>query len=69
VTVHRIAISPSDEIDNTSAFDSPNGRDSGLSGRVTKSSIGFPSQAALYTMFFPSGAKRAIRMVPPRKVN
>src|SRR5579871_5017738 len=40
------AISPSDEIDRTSAFDSPNGRDSGLPGRVMNSSIGLPSHAA-----------------------
>jgi hypothetical protein len=40
------AISPALEIERTSAAWSPNGRDSGLSGRLMKISIGFPSQAA-----------------------
>ncbi len=40
------AISPDFETDITSAPGSPNGRDSGLSGRLMKTSNGFPSHAA-----------------------
>ncbi len=41
------AISPEEEIERMSQVPSPKGRDSGLSGRVEKSSSGLASQAAL----------------------
>src|SRR2546426_7125145 len=56
------AISPEADIESTSAFCSPKGRDSGLSGRVENSSTGLSSQAALYKTVLPSGANRAMRI-------
>ena len=43
---NETAISPDFEIARISASASPNGRDSGLSGRLMKISKGLPSQAA-----------------------
>ncbi len=63
------AMSPDFEIDRTSAPVRPKGRDSGLSGRPTKISIGLPSQAAEYMMVCPSGAKRAEKICPRRNVS
>ena len=41
-----IAISPAFDIERTAAVGRPNGRDSGLSGRLMKTSNGAPSQEA-----------------------
>src|SRR5262245_8257858 len=65
----EIAIWPVREIESTSASGSMSGLDSGLSGRVEKSRQGSPSQDAPYTMDRPSGANRAERIVPRRKLS
>src|SRR5262245_30036589 len=63
------ASSPVGETPKRLALFNPNGRDSGLSGRVRKTSIGLFSQAAPYTTVWPSGAKRAVQTVPRRNVS
>src|SRR5882757_7259003 len=55
-------------MDRTIAFSNPSGVDSTVSVRTEKSSAGLPSQAALYTTVFPSGAKRADSTFPRREV-
>jgi hypothetical protein len=62
-------MSPDFEIARISAPTNPKGRDSGLSGRPTKISMGFPSHAAEYTTVCPSGANRAERIAPRRNVS
>src|SRR6185437_16969473 len=51
-----------------SDFGMPSARDSGLSAVTANVSGGLPSHAAPYTTVFPSGAKRAVRIVPRRNV-
>ena len=62
------AISPDGETERTSASGSSARCGSGLPGCATKSRIGAPSHAAPKTIVFPSGPKRAERMVPREKV-
>src|SRR5207302_10816258 len=47
----------------------PMDRASGASGRAVNPSTGLPCQAAPYRIVYPSGAKRAERMQPRRKVS
>ena len=65
----RTAISPVEETDINCVRLRPIDRDSGASGRAVKTSTGLPCHAALYRMVWPSGAKRAERMLPRRKVS
>ena len=62
------AISPDGETERTSASGSSARCGSGLPGCATKRRIGAPSQAAPKTTVFPSGPKRAERMLPREKV-
>ena len=64
----RIATSPFEEFELTSALDSPSGRDSVPSVRTVKISAGAPSQAAAYATVCPSGVNRADSMLPRRNV-
>ena len=63
------AISDVGEIDMSCVRPRPMERDSGASGRAVNTSTGFPCHAALYRIVCPSGAKRADRMLPRRKVS
>ena len=68
-----IASSPEGEIARTLADGRPSERDSGVPGRVERSSPKFPlvcsGEAAPYTTVWPSGANRASRMLVRRKVS
>src|SRR5262249_10848484 len=59
-----IAISPEGEIDSRFALGSSSGSESGLDGCLSDSLSGLASQLALYTIVWPSGAKRAGPVVP-----
>src|SRR5215471_5219664 len=64
-----MASSPVREIDRTSALGTGRGRDSGFPGLIEKDATGLPSQAAPRTIVWPSGAKRAVKIWPRRKVS